>query len=75
MPVVLGYNWLKVHNPNIDWRKGTLDISSQKPDNTKIPKKSTIDDYRELHSQLKTQSSVFLINAVAYQYICNSSRA
>ena len=75
MPVVLGYNWLKVHNPNIDWRKGTLDIFSQKPDNTKIPKKSTIDDYRELHSQLKTQPSVFLINAVAYQYICNSSRA
>ena len=75
MPVVLGYNWLKVHNPNIDWRKETLDISSQKPDNTKIPKKSTIDDYRELHSQFKTQSSVFLINAVAYQYICNSSRA
>jgi len=49
-PVVLGYNWLRTHNLEINWREGALNISPKKLTNTLGPRKEAINNKaRSIH--------------------------
>jgi len=62
-PVVLEYSWLKSHNPNINWRRGVLDMSSDRIENLR---KNIIDNTKEPRHESGAQLSISLINTAAY---------
>ena len=46
--VVLGYNWLRTHNPDIDWREEALIILPKKLTNMLGPKKGAMNNKARL---------------------------
>ena len=66
--VVLEYDWLKHHNPRIDWRKGIMNPSRETPRIINPTKKDPKRHYQEkTRYQEPRKPSISFVNAIAYQ--------
>ena len=62
-PVFLGYDWLKEHNPEIDWKAQTLKLTCS---DDHLPKLGPIEDDEDEVPQYKDEERLFRIDVESY---------
>jgi len=68
--LVLGYNWLKNHNPSINWRRGTMNLPKPKCEELPTSNKPKQPYPTESHYPTPRKPDISLINTVAYHKAC-----
>jgi len=68
--LVLGHNWLKNHNPSINWQQGTVNLPKPKCEELPTSNKPEQPYPTESHHPTPRKPDISLINAVAYRKAC-----
>jgi len=70
--LVLGHNWLKNHNPSINWQRGTVNLPKPKCEEPPMSNKPEQPYPTESHHPTPRKPDISLINAVAYRKVCKA---
>ena len=73
--LVLGYNWLKNHNPSINWQRETVNLPKPKCEEPPTLNKPEWSYPTESHYPTPRKPDISLINAVAYCKACKAEGA